>query len=201
MYHVYNRGVDKRVVFSDKVDFHRFHHCLSLFNATEPVVSVFSSSFRDQQSKVTDALVDIHAYCLLDNHFHLLLSQRVDGGISEYLKRLAGGYTGYFNDRHERSGSLFQGTFKRVHVATNEQLRYLAAYVNRNDRVHRSRGYFLSSYSVYAGERDESFLETTLLTDCFGSRQQLQKETSQLVDEIARRRCGGGDYQKGLFLE
>ncbi len=78
----------------------------------------------------------IHAYSLLPNHLHLLIEQKEDGGVSEFMKRVLGGYTSYFNERHLRSGALFQGTFKRVHVESDEQYQYLFAYVNENHIVH-----------------------------------------------------------------
>ena len=67
-------------------------------------------------------LVQIICYCLNPNHYHLLLKEIKDGGISEFMKRVGGGYTWYFNNKHKRSGTLFQGRFKSVHIKSNEQL-------------------------------------------------------------------------------
>jgi hypothetical protein len=66
----------------------------------------------------------------------MIVTQSVDGGLSEFLKRVSGGYTSYFNEKYERSGVLFQGRYKKVHVNTNEQYEYLFAYVNENHYVH-----------------------------------------------------------------
>lgn len=134
-YHIYNRGVDKRTVFEDKDDFLRFYISLDVFNKVEPTVNF--NFARDKERQEKDSLVQIIAYCLLPNHFHLILEQVSENGISEFMKRINGGYTSYFNDKYERSGSLFQGTFKRIHINTAEYYSYLFAYVNENHFVHR----------------------------------------------------------------
>ncbi len=135
IYHNYNRGVDKREIFSDTNDYLRFYQSLYLFNSVEPI-SNFTTA-RVRHSSVQQKLVGLHAYALLPNHFHMLIEQKVDGGISEFMKRITGGYTSYFNEKYERSGVLFQGRYKKVHVESDEQYRYLLAYVNENHLVHR----------------------------------------------------------------
>lgn len=134
-YHVYNRGVDKREIFLNKSDYLRFYISLDIFNVIEPVVNFDSAKVKREGGSV-EKLVEIKAYCLLPNHFHLIVQQLHDGGISEFMKRISGGYTSYFNSKLERSGSLFQGTFKKVPVMNQEQYQYLFAYVNENHFVH-----------------------------------------------------------------
>ena len=136
VYHVYNRGVDKRVTFTDKKDYLRFYQSLALFNTQEPAVNFDFANTRFKNNFESKKLVEIQAYSLLPNHFHLIIKQCVDGGISEFMRRVATGYTSYFNQRVERSGVLFQGVFKRVHIETQEQYQYLLAYVNENHFVH-----------------------------------------------------------------
>jgi putative transposase len=133
-YHIYNRGVDKRVVYLDIEDYLRFYQTLAFFNTPEPTMNyrLAQGSYSDGSKK----LVEINAYSLLPNHFHLIVEQLVDGGISEFMKRLSGGYTNYFNEKYDRSGSLFQGKFKRVHISSDEQFNYLFSYVNENHSVH-----------------------------------------------------------------
>lgn len=131
---MYNRGVDRRTIFENKKDFFRFYLSLGVFNSIEPSVNFELS--RNKKILSSERLVSIHAYALLPNHFHLLIEQKSDGGISEFMKRVSTGYTSYFNDRHQRSGVLFQGRFKRVQVENDEQYRYLLAYVNENHTVH-----------------------------------------------------------------
>lgn len=133
-YHIFNRGVDKREVFSHKNDFLRFYMSLDIFNTTEPTHNFDAAK---NKSKLNiDRLVRIYAYSLLPNHFHIILEQLVQDGISEFMKRLQGGYTLYFNEKYNRSGSLYQGTFKRIHIKSEEYFQYLFAYVNENHFVH-----------------------------------------------------------------
>lgn len=135
-YHVFNRGIDKRDVYMDKSDILRFYQSLNFFNSNEPTINFDSAKVLTKKDTLVNKLVDIKAYSLLPNHFHLILVQKNDGGISEFMKRVLGGYTSYFNQKNERSGALFQGTFKRVHVESEEQFQYLFAYVNENHYVH-----------------------------------------------------------------
>lgn len=146
-YHVYNRGTDKRDIFSDENDQTRFLESMIEFNVLEPIGSLFENSFRKKNklggstSKDADEkLVNIVAYCLNPNHYHFLLQQVADKGIEKFMQRLGTGYTMYFNNKYERSGALFQGKFKAVHVDSNEYLLHVSAYVNLNDRVHQLGG-------------------------------------------------------------
>ncbi|MBI4121603.1 MAG: hypothetical protein HY470_01450 [Candidatus Ryanbacteria bacterium] len=137
IYHIYNRGVDRRDVFKDTHDLDRFLESMSVFNTTEPVGGVFlSRKDKKHKRKVGKPLVELLCYCLNQNHFHLMLRQLAEGGVSEFTRRL-GGYTKYFNEKYHRSGVLFQGPCKSKHVASNEYLLYLSVYVNLNNRVHR----------------------------------------------------------------
>ena len=140
---MYNRGVDKRIIFTDEYDIRRFFQSVVEFNTPQPIGSLYESSFRrlgGETPKFEGKLVNIIAYCLNPNHFHMLLEQAMDGGISEFMKRLGGGFTNYFNNKYKRSGSLFQGVFKDVHIDTNEYLLHVSAYVNLNDHVHKLGG-------------------------------------------------------------
>ncbi len=133
-YHVFNRGVDKRDIFLDKFDYLRFYNYLIYFNSHTPTKSyrLAKSNHKPDSKK----LVNIIAYSLLPNHFHLIIEPITDKGLSEFIKRVTGSYTTYFNEKNDRSGVLFQGRYKKVHVETSEQFEYLFAYVNENHFVH-----------------------------------------------------------------
>jgi len=145
-YHIYNRGVDKREIFSDRDDLERFFQSMSEFNTVEPIGSIYENSFRKVRKEKMSSLgnptskspklVNIVCYCLNPNHYHFILEQLTDNGISYFMKRL-GGYAKYFNERYKRSGTLFQGRFKAIHVDSNEYLLHLSAYVNLNNHVHQ----------------------------------------------------------------
>ena len=136
-YHVYNRGNNKREIFFRDFDLSRFLQGLSDFNAEDPIGSIYVNSFKKGQlSGEATKLVNVVAYCLNPNHFHLILEQVIDNGISKFMHRQGTGYTRYFNEKYNFTGSLFQGPFKAIHVDSNEYLLHLSAYVNLNKEAH-----------------------------------------------------------------
>ncbi len=145
-YHIYNHGVEERDIFSEEYDSIRFLESMKMFNNEESIGSIYEQSFihdlelGGEASKLNKKLVNIVAYCLNPNHFHLLLEQTSEKGVSEFMHRLGGGYTMYFNSKHRHRGSLFRGVFRSIHISTNEYLLHLSAYINLNDRVHQLGG-------------------------------------------------------------
>ncbi|MFC1720936.1 transposase [Patescibacteria group bacterium] len=136
-YHIYNRGVDKRDIVTDQYDQLRFLRTLNIFNTTEHVGSVYEYDVCTKKRKLgapSTKLVEIIAFNLLDNHYHLILRQLVDGGISKFMQSFSAGYVMYFNNKHERSGPLFQGAFKASPVG--ERKEEIIAYVNLNHVIH-----------------------------------------------------------------
>jgi len=135
-YHVYNRGVDKRVIFPSVMDYKRFILLLKILNTTENVVvrDLFKTKTYEEimSQKTDDPIVAIGVYCLMPNHFHILITPLVKNGVEKYMQKLQTAYTMYFNNKNERSGSLFQGTFKSQHLDTDEYLRYLYSYIHLN---------------------------------------------------------------------
>jgi len=136
-YHIYNRGVDKRDIFSDKLDVHRFIESVCEFNKIDGIGSLTNlRKTRIESKALSKPLVAIVAYCFNPNHFHFILKQLVDGGIAKFMQKLQGGYTYYFNIRNTRTGSLFQGTFK-AHLMNNENyFQKMLGYVNNNNEIH-----------------------------------------------------------------
>jgi putative transposase len=133
-FHIYNRGTDKRTIFFDYADHHRFLELLYLCNSEKQinVRDVKSSHESVFDFERDEMLVSIGAYCLMPNHFHLLLTPQTDGAISKYMNKVSTGYSMYFNKRYMRTGALFQGKFKAEHADTDEYLKYLYAYIHLN---------------------------------------------------------------------
>jgi putative transposase len=134
-YHVYNRGTDKRAIFNWHSDYERFIMLLYLANSTKAVHvndSRGSTSGKLFQIDQGDQIVDICAYCLMPNHFHLLLHERTSGGISHFMQKLSTAYTMYFNAKNERTGALFEGKFKARDANEDRYLKYLLAYIHLN---------------------------------------------------------------------
>lgn len=133
-YHIYNRGVEKREVFLDGADYFRFILGMREFNDMESISNIYrlqdASIVKDTKEK--KPLVKFICYCLMPNHFHFLVQQIEDDGVSKFMQKLGTGYTKYFNKRYERSGVLFQGVFKAKHVLNDEYLLHLSRYIHLN---------------------------------------------------------------------
>lgn len=131
-YHIYNRGNDKRNIFLDDADRRRFVKLLFLCNGTNPVIFKTIPATHLFLFKRGLQCVDIGAYCLMPNHFHLLVKEKMENGISNFMKKLSTAYSMYFNLKNRRTGKLFEGVFKAKHIRDDEHLKYLHAYIHLN---------------------------------------------------------------------
>lgn len=150
--------------------------------------------------------MNIIAYCLNPNHFHFILEQLVDSGVSEFMKRLSGGYTSYFNQKHERSGSLFQGAFKDAHIDSNEYLLHVSAYVNLNDRVHQLGGETpkfvesMSSWKEYMDKGVKGICEKGIILGQFRNLDEYKGFATSSLKSIIKRKEEVKDFDR-LLLE
>lgn len=160
-YHIYNRGVEKRDIFGDEKDFLRFLTSMREFNRADPIGSLYEqrAALRAPAGLLEPPrpLVEFLCYSLANNHYHFILRQLIDNGISKFMLKLGIGYTNYFNTKNRRSGSLFQGTYKAIHITTNAYLLWLSGYVNGNIEIHKIakvENWPWCSYLDYAGKRN-----------------------------------------------
>lgn len=179
-YHIYNRGVEKRKIFLDKFDYRRFLETLNYYRLTPQPMKL--SDFRRGKIKLKkiefqDELVKILCFCLMPNHFHLLVQQVQDGGISEFMRKLSDSYTKYFNTKHERVGSLFQGPLKAKLIETEEYLLQLSKYIHQNPSklefphgVWEAKDYPYSSYRSYLLGETHNFCDTDLILSYFSKK-------------------------------
>ncbi len=135
-YHVYNRGTEKRDIFLSDTDYQRFLCLLYVANGDKPVdLKLQGRTLYEVEQKEFDkgeAMVAICGYALMPNHYHILLQERIEGGISNFMRKVGTAYTMYFNAKNERSGALFQGKFKAKHIDDDVYLKYLLAYIHLN---------------------------------------------------------------------
>jgi len=130
IYHIYNRGVDKRSIFLNQRNYQRFADSLIVFNNK---TNLNGRNFNDRENFLREKpLVNIIAYCIMPNHFHLLLEQRMDNGITKFLQKMTTSYTMYFNKKNNRTGALIQGVFKRSHIKSNARLLEMSRYIHTN---------------------------------------------------------------------
>jgi len=139
-YHVFNRGVEHRLIFSSKRDYQRALLAIHYYRfANLPVklsrYLIYSSQQREaffERSGHNEKLVEVLCFCFMPNHFHFLLNQKKDMGISKFLGNFQNSYTRFFNTKYDRDGHLFKGQFKAVRVEKDEQLMHLSRYIHLN---------------------------------------------------------------------
>ncbi|MCX6763950.1 MAG: transposase [Candidatus Moranbacteria bacterium] len=164
-YHIYNRGVDKRDVFINRVGYERFFLSVSLLNDEKEGWLEVWRNLPGKKKSINDfrrfnlrkPLVDIVAYCFNPNHYHFILKQLEEKGVEKFMHRLGTAYTMFFNMKYKRSGALFQGRFKSIHIDSNEYLLYLSAYVNKNNFIHGygNSNWRYSSLAEYRKEKNQ----------------------------------------------
>ncbi|TET83798.1 MAG: hypothetical protein E3J36_03100 [Candidatus Nealsonbacteria bacterium] len=141
IFHILNRGVDKRNIFLDDQDYFRFVHNLFEFNDPSPVFNLGYFLNRNQsidlrsqyiERKPRKLIIEILAFCLMPNHFHLLIRQKEGGGITKFMRKLGIGYAKYFNQKYQRTGALFQGRYKAVLVNRGAHFIHLPYYIHFN---------------------------------------------------------------------
>ena len=203
VYHVYNRGINKQLTFTTKKEYRRAILALEFYRVSNPPIrlSKFLELDKEKQKEITEVinqtekLVQIICFCLMPSHFHFLLKQKKDNGISKFLGNFQNSYTRYFNTRNERDGSLFLDQFKAKRIETDEQLIHVSRYIHLNPHtgfiiktIKELEEYPWSSFSNYI-TGNNGFLEPDLVLDMFGSRDKYK----QFVFDQA-------DYQRKLKM-
>ena len=198
-WHLIGRGVDKRDVVLDDKDRVRFIHNLYVFNDLNPTPN-FILPGRHESTRRRDLLVDIHAFCLMSNHYHLLVTERVEGGISLFMRKLNMGYTKYFNEKYERSGALWQGKYRKVLIERDAHFLYVPFYIHlnpldyiapewRRGEVKDARKalkslleYRWSSHLDYLGIRNfPSIIRMNVLSPILGTRGQYERAAVDII--------------------
>ncbi|OGL30932.1 hypothetical protein A3F37_00630 [Candidatus Saccharibacteria bacterium RIFCSPHIGHO2_12_FULL_41_12] len=189
-YHIYNRGVDKKIIFLDERDYAVF---LSLLKYT-----IIQKDDQFDNSLVSEAQrynfrrlnlaesVDLLAYCLMPNHFHLLVYQHSEDGITKMMRSVATAYSMYFNKRYKRSGALFQGRYKASRIHSDSYWQHISRYIHLNplDVGDNYKSYPYGSFKAYSGEISVEWLNTDMILGNFSS----VKEYVKFHDDYIPRR-------------
>lgn len=137
-YHVYSRGVEKRKIFINSKDYNRFMALLYIMN--QDASFIIGNFLRDKKKNLSDilkekkekTLVSILGYCLMPNHFHLVLYEHTENGISRFMGKLLTAYSMYFNTKYKRSGPLLTRPFRSEHINNESQYMYIFSYIHLN---------------------------------------------------------------------
>lgn len=174
-YHVYARGASKQPIFLEPADYEYFVRLFARYLSLE------------QQRHRTGTIyphfygrVELLAYCLMGNHFHLLLYQIEQGAMSKFMQALMVSYGRYFNLKYQRSGSLWESTYKASMITTDAYLMHISRYIHLNPRYWLRYPY--SSIGHYLGERPVEWLVTTKITALFQGRKQYKEFLSDYED-------------------
>lgn len=201
IYHVYNRGVERRQLFINKREYARFVQTIDYYRHVKPQIrfSKFLSLnttdrelFEHKLAKLP-TYVDILAYCLMPNHFHFLLRQNVEHGIQIFLSNVSNSYAKYFNTKHVRVGPLFQAAFKANFIETDEELIHVSRYIHINPAAasmvsaEQLTSYPWSSLGSYRLPQKKSFIEIQTVLGLFPSPKAYEQF---ILDQI--------DYAKNL---
>lgn len=185
-YHVFNRGSDKRNIYFQQRDYSRFLKTFYYYKFCGPKTK-FSQFTKSNLFKpvLNEKLVEILCFCLMPNHFHFLIKQLKDKGISIFLSQLTNSYTKYFNIKYGRVGALLQGTFKSVRIESDEQLIHLSRYIHLNPvvsgLVKLPEQYIWSSYPEYAFQ-DPVLCSSDEIMSFFKSPQEYQEFVENQID-------------------
>jgi len=197
-YHIYNRGVNKMEIFSNEYDYNRFLKLLYSINSKtlKKFSDIETRPGKAWEYERGETLVDIGSFCLMPNHFHLIVKEKIEGGITIFVHRLLTSYSTYFNIKYKHSGAVFQGKFKAEHISNDRYFKYLFSYVhlnpvklvqsdwkesgikNINNVLEYLLKYRYSSYLDFLGEnRDESkILERSAFPEYFSNSESFNKE-------------------------
>ena len=185
LYHMYNRGVEKRMIFCDAQDYAVFLSYLKTYlipkdeRKLQDILSDRTVPWKEKD-KVLKLLrlnnffgdLQLVSYCLMPNHFHVLVKQKEATTIDRFMNSLCTRYAMYFNKKYKRVGVLFQDHYKAVRVLTDEQFLHLSRYIHRNPFALTLQGaplqsYEYSSYPDFLGIRQSSWVMSSLILDYF----------------------------------
>jgi len=173
-YHIYNRGVEKKRIFLDKQDHVVFLALLKKYLTPPPEDPTKSLNTPVYKSVYKE--IDLLCYCLMPNHFHLLLKQLEQDSMTKLLRRVGSSYSIYFNKKYERVGPLFQGRYKAIAIDNENYLLHLSRYIHLNPfdtlkvRPYEGRTfqeYEWSSYADYLGNRHTEWVKTEMILSYF----------------------------------
>ncbi len=180
-YHIFNRGNGKNDIFLDDQDYKIFMQRLleNLFPDSETSKVPSPLDLKYKRKKLPPETFSLICYCLMPNHFHLLIRQNGNVKVNQLVQKLCTGYAKYFQKKYDHTGHLFQGAFKSIHVDNESYLTWLSAYIHQNPvsayLVKDPKDYPFSSYLDYIGLRDDRLCEKSPILDKFKTKEDYKK--------------------------
>jgi len=198
IYHVFNRSVAGQIIFRNSREYKLFIELVEYYSFSD-VRLRFSHYTRleknvriqtlDELYKSSKRLVNVYAFCVMPNHYHILVKQNVDNGISDFIRKLQGSYAHYLNIKTKRAGSVYQSPFKGSLIEYDEQFIHVARYIHINpltsyllDKKDKLKSYTWNSYRDYIGVDSRKFIKKNKLLNYFNSTQEFIDFTLNQVD-------------------
>lgn len=166
-YHLYNRGLNKQPIFLDSQDYSVFANLFKRYLSSEPVKDSKGREYPNLHDQIS-----LLAFCLMPNHFHLLIYQRSDRALSELIQHISTSYGMYFNKKYTRRGPLFENRFRAVHVDGQQYLDHISRYIHLNPGKAKYKTWVWSSFGFYLGSQSADWLDTKEILDMFDSKKQ-----------------------------
>ena len=197
VYHVFNRSIERKPVFISKKEYFRALTTVDFYRFANPPLKLSKALILEREKRIEffrqlkdrgQQLVEILSYCLIPNHFHFLLRQQLNNGISRFLSNFANSYTRYFNTKYQRTGALFQGIFKAVRIENDEQLVHVSRYIHLNPVVSflvdegNLEGYLWSSLPEFLDIEKRELCSTGAILSFFSSKNKYREFVHDQID-------------------
>ena len=197
-YHIFNRGIAGQTIYSSVYDYQRFIDLINYYRFLSPRLRFsfyrrlpqnLKQDYREALIKKNPQQVLIYAYCLMPNHYHFVIKELIENGVSKFIGNLQNSYAKYFNTRNKRHGSLFTEMFKNVRVENEEHFIHLARYIHLNPitsyiikEPFELDNYPWSSFKYYLNDSRLDFLEKDTLLSLFKNIKELESFTKDQID-------------------
>ena len=200
-YHIYNRGVEKRIIFKDKEDYSVFLHYLKLYLSTPEELHKNKIKKRRPDKYIKKNLseeVILLSFVLMPNHFHLLVKQQTKDGITKLMRRLITAYVMYFNKKQDRIGPLFQSAYKAALIDKEEYLLHITRYIHLNPKKNLKN---YSSYPYYLGDKHASWIKPDLVLEYFKETKKQNNSVNSYQQFVEDYKFDSEKYLADLILE
>ncbi len=174
-YHVYVRGNNKQIIFANQLDFHYFINLFERYLSNKESHNSDNYLYPNYLGKIR-----LIAYCMMPNHFHLLVYQVDTPYLEKFMRSLMTSYGKYFNLKYKRTGPIFESRYKAVRIDNESYLQHISRYIHLNPKLWQDYKY--SSIQYYLDEEAPEWIDTTDVNNSFTSRQQYFEFLSDYED-------------------
>lgn len=198
IYHIYNRGIAGQPIFTSVYDYRRFVELIKYYRYLSPnlrfsfyhrlAIDEKQNYLKEMKLKKTPH-IEIFAFCLMPNHYHFVVKELIENGISKFIGNLQNSYAKYFNTKNNRNGSLFTEMFKNVRVENDKQFIHLARYIHLNPltsyiikKPEELDNYPWSSFPIYLKDTGEDYIEKNNLLSQFKNINAFETFTKDQID-------------------